>query len=192
MYFEKEQKVRDIFLWFVKLLGKWPHSMNKAERYMLGVGVDDKSEDNGQFSTSSYSGPRSQRAELLRKPALIIKEEASLIEWKLVKLADVSFKLLRFNRNSVEVDKPRFESVSVVLCGDYLQPLRVVMSRKWVGTDDGEGRYVPANLLTEFTWETLLWEHAKLCKTSQQVPQNKYTRFSECHLSVSTGSFPNR
>lgn len=115
---------------------------------LLGIRVDDKDKSNDGSSVRSLKcGPRSQRAELLPKTALIIIDETAMMDRKIFDLIDAILKDLRCDRSSN--NRPRFGGVTVVLAGDYLQLLSVVSARQWEEDEHGNVQYVILSLLNQ-------------------------------------------
>lgn len=70
------------------------YQSDRTLQSLLGIGTDYKySSNDGISSRTSRSGPRSQRAKLLRKLALIIIDEVPMMERKLFDLVDVLLKI---------------------------------------------------------------------------------------------------
>lgn len=194
MYFEEIAEIKGHVTLVCEATGKaaslydqWCRTLHS----LVGFGVDYISESDGQFSTASTSGTRSNRASHLCNTALIIVDEDSMINRKLLDLEDVILKDQNRNCSRVEDNKPRYGGVSIALHRDYLQMLLVLQSKKWVKNCDCEGWYVLLCSWDELPCASLFWEHVELPKVSKQVRQSKNRRIPELIHSVFTGSFSN-
>lgn len=162
---------------------------------LLGLGIDDKDSSDGSSSRSSKYGPRSERAKLLRRAALIIIDEASIIERRFFELINVVLQDLRCGRldENQEDTRPRFGGINIVFAGDYMQLLPVVPSRRWKNDDeDVNGHYVNVSLLDELPWASSLWEHVKFVRFTRQVRQAEDDEFKQLLSSICTGRYNNR
>lgn len=158
---------------------------------LLGLGVDDKDDEGNTSSTSKY-GPRSQRAELLRKVSLMIVDEGSMMDRKLFEMSMAILGDLRCSSpdGAGASDRPRFGGLIILVAMDYKQLLPVVPSRKYVEDEDGNGRYVNISLLDHLLWASRLWEHVTVLRMSIQVRQSGDPAFRTLLKELATGTFP--
>lgn len=96
---------------------------------LSGIRVDhkDSSKDESSSRTSKF-GRRLQRAELMRKLALISVDKASMMEGKLFDRMDFILKELWCSWSRKH--HPQFGVITIVLTGEYLQLLPFVPSRR--------------------------------------------------------------
>lgn len=101
------------------------------------------------------------------KTAFIIVDEASKLERNMFEMVVVLLKDLHcFSKGD---SLPRFVGISVVFSRDYLLPLLVVPSHRWVEYEDANGRHVNVRLLDELQWAFRISNHVKVLMMTAHV-----------------------
>lgn len=67
----------------------------------------------------------------------------------------------------------------MVFCGNNSELQPVLPSRKHVEDQDGNGRYIPVNLLNELSWASSHWPHVKLRNITVRVRQSSDRAFRD-------------
>ena len=156
---------------------------------ILGLGIDDKDSSERHAKLSKY-GPRSQRGILIKALSLLIIDEASMMQRILFEHVDTILKDLRCTGQSSSTrSKPYFGGLTVVLAGDYIQPLPVVPCLKLDVDSSGEARHIPVNLLDEIPWRSTLWEKVKTLRISHPIRQADDRQLSDLLRRIGKGKF---
>lgn len=162
------------------------HEGGSAIHILFIIMVDDKgrNQDDGS-SWSSMHGLRLQNPELLWWMALIINEEASLMDWKLFHSLGDIFKGLWCNGSGKH--RARFGLLSVILADSCLHVIPLVPSGRLVEEGDRNGRYVMVCLLDEYKRALGPLGHIKVVRITTHVPHSNNLSFGELLVSVARG-----
>ena len=153
---------------------------------LLGIGVDDNKDASTQERTKlSKYGPKSQRAEILRKTVLLIIDEASMCAKKL-------FEIVHFILQDLRGSTTYFGGMIVVLAGDYLQLLPVVPFFRKEISRNGQESIVRVSLLKERPWyDSDLWKDKFMVqRLTRQMKQADDSALASMVLKVGKGLFP--
>ncbi|KAI0559821.1 helicase [Gracilaria domingensis] len=159
------------------------YSGGRTFHSLLGTGVDDdKNSQSRERRTLSKYGPRTQRAELLRKIVLLVIDEASVCPKLLLEVVDAILKDLR---------RPRKDSggLIMVLAGDYMQLLPVIPRTRTITDENENARRIPVNILRELPWyDSELWDrNTEVLRLTEQVRQQNDLRFARLLLDIRKG-----
>lgn len=106
------------------------HANGQTIHILFSLGMNDKACSDPSASIFSKYGPHFNQAELLRNSALLVVDEASMTERRLLEMADVVLKdLLCYLRS---ISGQRLAGICMVFSEDYLQLLSVALSCKYI------------------------------------------------------------
>lgn len=121
------------------------YDVGRTLHSLLGLGVDEnKDSQSRECQALSKYGPRSQRAELIWNPALLVIYEASMCPTMLFYIVKTVLKDLRSSAKDVG-------GIVIVMASNYMQMPPVVQRTRTVSGRDGTIRSIPVSLLRELS-----------------------------------------
>lgn len=116
---------------------------------------------------------------MVRKAALIIMDEASMMEWTLFKLVNVVLNhLLCQLKRSL---RRRFGDVCLIFFGDYPQLLQLLPSRKIIEAEHQNHQHENIRFLDQLSWASSIWEHVIVLRLKIQVRTGLHPAFRSIH-----------